>query len=226
MGKNYCSNCGDPRREGSKFCPSCGMEFKGNLIRPEESLIASAGSSSRKQMSGRAKLVYSSVGLAVLVGFFFIFATHITEQPHPIIEKQQTIAMGTLYTGQQITQHPAQARVEDGKITIALSLLLEKKMLEFDYNSSTTVVPLLAYISNEGKLVTSIRFCEPCNSKSFEIDGKDLVCGNCGTRWNLNNLRGISGNCQKYPPAPIPSEITGREIQIDEKLVANWKLRI
>jgi hypothetical protein len=135
--------------------------------------------------------------------------------------------MGIPPTGKRVTVTEMHiARVENGKIVIPLSLLLEKKMLEFEYGSRTTIVPLLAYISNEGKLVTSIRFCEPCTSKSFEIDGMDLVCGNCGTRWKLDNLRGISGNCQKYPPSPIPSQIIGNEIQISEDLVANWKLRI
>ena len=170
--------------------------------------------------------MYAALGLGLLAVFFFIFAVYITDQPDPIIEKQQTVAMYSMYAGQKWIQSPAAARVEDSKIIIPFSLLLEKKILEFDYDAPTTVVPLLAYISNEGKLVTAIRFCEPCNSKSFEIEGKELVCGNCGTRWNLNNLRGISGNCQRYPPAPIPSEIVGDHIEIDEQYALNWKSRL
>lgn len=177
-------------------------------------------------MTSRAKLIYGSIGAVLLALFFFVFATHISDQPNPVIEKQQTVAMYSMYAGQQWKQYPATARVEHNKILIPLSLLLEKKIVEFDYNGPATVVPLIAYISNEGKLVTAIRFCEPCNSKAFEIEGKELVCGNCGTRWSLNNLKGLSGNCQKYPPAPIPSEIVGDEIQIDEQYALNWKSRL
>jgi len=177
-------------------------------------------------MSKQAKALYSAAGAVILGVFFFVFASHIGDQPHPIIEKQQSVAMYTMYADQQITQSPVKPRVENGKIIIPLSVLLEKKMLEFDYDGPTTVVPLLAYISNEGKLVTAIRFCEPCNSKTFRIEGKELLCGNCTTRWSLNNLKGISGSCQKYPPAPIPSVIVGNEIHIEEKYAKEWKLRI
>lgn len=177
-------------------------------------------------MSKKAKVLYTTLALAILSAFTLSFISHISEGAHPVIEKQQTIAMYTMYADQSYEQFPTPARVEEGKIIIPLSILLEKKMVEFEYKSPTTIVPLLAYISNEGRLVTSIRFCEPCNSKTFKIEGKELLCGNCTTRWNLNNLRGISGSCQKFPPAPIPSEIVGNEIHIDEKVVTNWKLRI
>jgi hypothetical protein len=177
-------------------------------------------------MSWRVKLLYGALGASILLGFLWVFGTHIGEQPHPVIEQQQTIAMPTLYTDQKLVQSPVSAHVEAGKIIVSLTQLLEKKMIAFEYESPTTTVPLLAYISNEGKMVTSIRFCEPCNSKSFGIDGKELTCENCETRWNLNNLKGISGSCQKYPPAPIPSVIVGNEIQIDEHFAKNWKLRL
>ncbi|MBI1806375.1 MAG: DUF2318 domain-containing protein, partial [Ignavibacteria bacterium] len=82
------------------------------------------------------------------------------------------------------------------------------------------------FISPEGKLVTAIRICEPCNSHTFRIEGTELACGNCETRWKLNNLEGLQGSCQKYPPAPIASQVIGNEVQIDERLVKNWKTRI
>jgi uncharacterized membrane protein len=85
---------------------------------------------------------------------------------------------------------------------------------------------MLAYINPQGKLVTSIAMCEPCNSKSFHTESQDIVCDNCGTRWNFTTLEGISGSCQKYPPDPIPSQIVGNEVRIKEKLVADWKMRI
>jgi len=222
VNQRTCTNCGSALRQGAKFCPNCGVEIKPDVTAQE----ATPGRPGKKAMSKQAKALYSAAGAVILGVFFFVFASHIGDQPHPIIEKQQSVAMYTMYADQQITQSPVKPRVENGKIIIPLSVLLEKKMLEFDYDGPTTVVPLLAYISNEGKLVTAIRFCEPCNSKTFRIEGKELLCGNCTTRWSLNNLKGISGSCQKYPPAPIPSVIVGNEIHIEEKYAKEWKLRI
>jgi uncharacterized membrane protein len=222
MNQHSCTNCGVALRQGAKFCPNCGVEIKSDVTAQE----VKSARPGKKAMSKQAKVFYSAAGVVILGVFFFVFTSHIGDQPHPVIEKQQSVAMYTMYTDLKIDQHPVKARVENGKIIIPVSLLFEKKMLEFEYDGPTTVVPLLAYISNEGKLVTSIRFCEPCNSKSFSIEGKELLCGNCTTRWNLNNLKGISGSCQKYPPAPIPSMIVGNEIQIDEHFARNWKSRL
>ncbi len=177
-------------------------------------------------MSKRAKFVYFALGAGIAAAFVLVFMSHISDRPHPVIEKQQTVAMESMYTDQAFEQIPTTSRVENGKIIVPLTAVLEKKIIAFDYEAPSVTVPLLVYISNEGKLVTAIRFCEPCNSKNFRIESKEMVCGNCGTRWSLNNLKGISGTCQKYPPEPIPSQIIGNEIQIDESLVKNWKLRI
>lgn len=225
MIKQYCTNCGGELREGVKFCSVCGIRLNEQQMR-EQNTEQGAPLMHKKGMSKQAKGLYTLAGVAIFASFLWAFVSHIGDQPHPVIEKQQTVAMYTAYTDQKISQSPVEVRVQNGKIIIPLSVVLEKKIVEFEYDSPTTVVPLLAYISNEGKLVTSIRFCEPCNSKSFEIESKELLCGNCTTRWSLNNLKGISGSCQKYPPAPIPSEIVGNEIQIDEKYAREWRLRI
>ena len=231
MAPKFCKNCGNLLKEGSKFCTNCGApvtahaKAEAKVGRTTMDIPASVFRS-RKPMSKRAKFMYSMLGTGIAVGFFLVFISDISDRPHPIIEKQQTVAMAAMYTDETFTQSPVATQVSDGKIIIPLSAVLERKIVEFEYNGPTTVVPLLAYISNEGKLVTAFRFCEPCNSKTFNVEGKELACGNCETRWKLNNLRGISGTCQKYPPAPIPSGIVGNEVRIEEKTVANWKSRL
>ncbi len=231
MTAKFCTSCGSPLREESKFCAKCGVAVVIGI--KTETHFESAGpgiptspKKSGKEMSKRAKAIYAAFAVGIVSVFFLVFMSHISDRPHPVIERQQTVAMTSLYTDQTFEQVPISRRIENGKIIIPLSIVLEKKMVAFDYEAPTVTVPLLAYVSNEGKLVTSFRFCEPCNSKNFRIEAMQMVCGNCETRWNLNNLRGISGNCQKYPPSPIPSQVVGSEIHIDENVVANWKLRI
>ena len=143
-----------------------------------------------------------------------------------MIAKQPEVETGSTKPDQVIKPERIAAEIHDGKIKFPLSILLEKRMVQFDYHSGTETVPLIAFITGEGKLVTAVAICEPCNSHTFRIEGAELACGNCETRWKLNNLEGIQGSCQKYPPAPIASAVVGREVQIDEKLVKNWKLRI
>ena len=177
-------------------------------------------------MSAKAKVVYSAAAFG-LIGFFaYVFIEHLPGKPNPIIAKQPDVAMATMYTDLTLQQQPVEMKIENGKIIIPLSKLLEKKIVEFEYQAPTMKVPLLAFITNDGKLVTCIRMCEPCNSRTFRIIGDKLACGNCETEWKLNNLEGIQGSCQKYPPQPIPSIIIGSEIQIDEKTVRDWKMRI
>ena len=176
-------------------------------------------------MSKRAKTIYALAAVGVLGLFFYVFVSYLSDNAHPIIEKQPSVAMQTMYAGQVLKQQPISVRIANGEIIITLNELLEKKFVEFEYEAPTVTVPLLAYISPEGKVVTSFRYCEPCGSKDFSAEGMEMVCGNCGTRWSFVNLRGISGSCQKYPPAPFPSKLVGNEIRMDEKIVANWKIR-
>ena len=134
--------------------------------------------------------------------------------------------MASMSAEQTLAAEPIDATVEDGTISFSLASLQQKKFVEFDYHTATGTIPLLAFISPEGKLVTAIRMCEPCNATKFRIEGDELACGNCETRWKLNNLEGIQGSCQKYPPDPIPSQVVGNRIIISESVVKNWKMRI
>ena len=177
-------------------------------------------------MSAKAKMLYTLGVIVIFAIFFYLFTDHLPGGAHPVIQDQPIVAMATMYMGQTLQPHAVAATVADGKITVPLSALQEFKIVEFEYQAESNVIPLLAFISAEGKLVTSIRMCEPCNSKSFRIEGMELACGSCETKWKLNNLEGIQGSCQKYPPDPIPSQVVGNLIVIDEKLVKQWKMRI
>jgi hypothetical protein len=177
-------------------------------------------------MSRKAKIVYTCIALGLFAIFLFTFMNHIPGGEHPVIALQPEVAMASMGTDQSLTLEPIDARVENGTVSFSLTLLQQRKFVQFDYHSSSGIVPLLAFISPEGKLVTAIRMCEPCNAKVFRIEGDELACGNCETRWKLSNLEGIQGSCQKYPPDPIPSKVVGNRVVIEEAFVKNWKMRI
>lgn len=125
-----------------------------------------------------------------------------------------------------IQQVPIQMTQADGKITISADEVRNNKLVAFDYKNGSKIVPLTAWVSPSGQIKTAVRMCEPCNSTSFRIEGNVLVCNVCGTRWDLETLRGISGGCTSYPPDAMKNVVNGDNITIDEGPVQAWKRRI
>ena len=224
-----CSQCGNELKSDALFCPSCGTKIAARptpSAPPKPSLPSAAYVEGKRTMTGKAKTAYAALGLLLLVGMAIVFVKSLPGGDHPIIKNQPIVSDAQSYDGVKLTMTPVFSRIENGFIVISLSDVIEKKMVGFTYEGKTKSVDLMAYINPQGKLVTSIAMCDPCNSKSFHTESQELVCDNCGTRWNFSNLEGISGTCQKYPPDPIPSEIVAGEIRISQKLVEDWKLRI
>lgn len=86
-----------------------------------------------------------------------------------------------------------------GLVGVPLKTLLEKKMISFAYSSNGNRIPLLAYQAPTGKIVTAIGLSEACGSLDFHIEGAEIVCDLCQTRWNLESLKGVVGECQRQP---------------------------
>jgi uncharacterized protein len=129
------------------------------------------------------------------------------------------------YAGQTIPMTDIVAKVEKGKISIPLDLVKEKKMVRFEYEGNGVKIPLLAYVTLAGRVVTAISMCEPCRSTRFHIQDKTLVCNACNTEWSLETLKGIQGGCVNYPPEVIPSTVEKDRVLIEEKVVLGWKPR-
>jgi hypothetical protein len=218
---SVCPSCGSTLLEGAAVCSSCGRALAGPQID-----LPSAARQTRPPMARSTKIVYAALIVIVSAIFIYLFKENLPGGAHPVIEQQPSVAMATMYMGKIISQQPIVPVTRNGVISFSLTELLEKKMIYFDYQTSHSKIPVLAFISAEGKLVTAIRMCEPCNSSEFRIEGMEMVCGRCGTRWKLNNLEGVEGACQKYPPDPIPSKIVNGEVQIEESVLRNWKMRI
>lgn len=130
------------------------------------------------------------------------------------------------YSGQTVQMTDVTAMVEHGKITIPVHVFKGGKIIRFEYKGNGLRIPLLAYLTMAGRVVTAISMCEPCKSTRFHIRDKSMVCNTCYTEWNLDNLKGIQGGCMEYPPEVIPSTVENDKIVIDEKVVINWKPRV
>jgi hypothetical protein len=221
MEQRLCAVCGKEVKAEARFCTSCGADLSVKA-QPAPSLSKSV----KKPLTRKARRIYGTIVVALFGLFLYLFVVHLPGGAHPVIANQPEVAMASMYMGLSISPEPIQADVDGGRISFPLSTVQQYHAVSFEIKTPTGSVPLLAYISPEGKLVTSIRMCEPCNSKNFRIEGTELACGNCETRWKLNNLEGIQGTCQKYPPDPIPSIVEGNKVIIEESVIRNWKMRI
>jgi uncharacterized membrane protein len=127
--------------------------------------------------------------------------------------------------GQRIQMTDITAKVENGKISIPLNVVKEKKIVRFEYEANGARIPLLSYVTPTGKVVTAVSVCEPCRSTKFHLKGNSIVCNACFAEWDMETLRGIKGGCLNYPPDAIPNKVEKGQILIDEKIVAQWKPR-
>ena len=145
---------------------------------------------------------------------------------NPKVSSQPKVSEKVDYAGQSIRMTDISAKAEKGKISIPLDIVMEKRMVRFEYENNGNKIPLLAYITPTGKVVTAVSMCEPCKSTHFHIKDKSMVCNACYTEWQLETLKGISGGCLNYPPDVIPSTVENNQIRIDEKIIKEWKPRV
>ena len=209
-----CDACGGDIRPGTSFCPHCGKKQ-----------APSAAGQDMKKMPGKPLWLVVIASCAVAF-FMYLFVDHLPGGDHPVIAGQPVVSENPSAAGEHAEQVPVVAQLDGENLTIPLAVVREKRIVEFEYSDGTVTVPLLAFISGEGKLVTAYRMCEPCNSKKFSIDGDRLSCGNCETQWSLNTLEGLQGTCQKYPPDPFPSRIEGDMVVMSVAQIRNWEIRL
>ncbi len=220
----FCSECGKPLAENANFCNSCGASITGKppakaqwQDKRQKVLGSQAAGTSRK------KALLWFVGIALLGGWLY---ANLPESGNPIIKALPVVVEPAQYPpyGQQMAL--VQPKLENGKVSIPLEVLKEKKFVKFNYGDPQYGTPMLAYISAEGKIVTAVSVCEPCNSTAFHIKGDKIVCNSCGSTWELNTLEAVSGSCGRYPPDAVPNTVVGNEVQIDEQIIARWQRRI
>jgi uncharacterized membrane protein len=217
---NACPKCHTKNQDSNNFCKKCGFQLSGSSFQDKKEKVL--GERKRKPYWLPISLAVIAVILAA-VGYWLVKGDTAAD---PRVSSQPKVIEKVDYSGQTIRMTDIQAKVQNGKISIPLEVVKEKKMVRFEYENNGLKIPLLSYITQSGRVVTAISMCEPCRSTRFHINDKKIVCNACATEWNLETLKGIQGGCLNYPPDIIPSTIEKDHIQIDEKMVTQWKPRV
>ncbi len=222
--KRFCPNCGNKLEPDAKFCASCGNSLTNKNINNSEHSKKEIVLG--KEKKSKTKVFISLFYVVVLLGSLVVYFATTKTKEEQVISEQPEVTSPVQYPLSRYDMQPMEVKLINGKIILPLDEVLKKIFVRFVYKNATTEIPLLAYINENGTLVTSISMCEPCNSTTFHIIGGELICNSCGSTWDLNNLEEISGSCGKYPPDPIPSSVNGNQIQIDESDILSWKRRV
>ncbi len=223
--EHFCTACGKAMETGTRFCTRCGApvsenaQSKGSRQEKRERVLG------KQRSAGRNRTTLIATGLVVVAIGGWVFL-NLPSGGNSVLKALPVVAAPAQYSraGQQMA--PIQARIENGKVIVPLDEVKEKKFVKFTYGDPASGLPMLAFVSGEGKIVTAVSMCEPCNSTAFHIKGDKIVCNSCGSTWELNTLESVSGSCGRYPPDVVPNTIVGKDIQIDEQIVAGWQRRV
>ncbi|MBC2723615.1 DUF2318 domain-containing protein [Desulfosporosinus sp.] len=174
-------------------------------------------------------LLYSIVGLltvVIMIGTYFMVAG--SNSPNASVTAAADIGETISYSPtDKLEQTNVENKVENGKaIVTTLSTVKEKKFIWTEYKANGKRIPLTAFAQPDGKVMVAVSFCEPCRGETFHIIGNQIVCNACGTTWDLQTLKGLSGGCQAYPPEALTYTLNGDNLEIPQSVLDAWEPRV
>jgi hypothetical protein len=214
-----CPKCQTENEDSSNFCKNCGSGLSSSSFEGKKEKVL--GKQKRKFPWMLVSLIFVAFVLGG-VAYWLVGGSSSNQSRIP----SQKVTGRVDYIGKTVPMADVQAKVENGRISIPLDAVIEKKLVRFEYEGRGLKIPLLSYITLSGRVVTAISMCEPCRSTRFHIKDRAMVCNACYTEWNLEDLKGIKGGCLNYPPEVIPNTVDKGRVIIDEKVVLNWKPRV
>jgi uncharacterized protein len=224
MATRYCTNCGHALKDKAKFCTNCGTA----VITNETSQPATSSKTEPEPRSNRvpiAKRVILGLFVIIVLILIFILVNFLTVEEHGVIAGQAIVGDGIDYTNRTVEMIDISSRVEDGFLIFSLDDVRQHQLVKTEYQGATAIVPVLAYISPKGRLVTAISLSEPCNATRFTIIDNAIKCNNCPAHWELNTMNALAC-CPNNPPDPISSQVVGNEVRIAVSTLENWRRRL
>ncbi|MDP1677699.1 MAG: Fe-S-containing protein [Bacteroidota bacterium] len=209
-----CSQCGNTLSDNAVVCVQCGKIFQTD--------IAAQPVSKKQRM---IKIISAIVIIVVLFSGFGYFVATIGRSYHPIIDDQPSIGFGINAAPGKIMSNKINGAIEGNDIVFPLEIVTNYRIIRLDDPEGKQTVPILAYITPRGKVVTAMSISESCRSNDFYLEGNNIHCANCPSNWNMESMEAYAC-CQKYYPDPIPSKVINGQVHIEKNIVQNWRTRL
>lgn len=179
----------------------------------------------------RKKVVLSSFLALAIAGIAAIIIYN--QAPPSPFDNHYDIGHTMDYKNKEVDMTTVKAQIADGKVKLPIADIAKAGITYSEYDPNFDVgngqkgLAIMAFVTPNGRIVTTVSFCEPCYSRKFHIEGDQLVCNTCGTRWYLADLSGIGGGCVKYPPKELSYTVDkqSNQLVIDETLLKEWHPR-
>ena len=81
----------------------------------------------------------------------------------------------------------------------------------YSYDAGGTEVKYFVMQSKDGEYRAAFDACDVCypNKKGYSQDGDQMVCNNCGQRFDSSRINEVKGGCN---PSPIDRKVKGQEL--------------
>lgn len=224
MQPRTCPQCNNEVSATARFCPSCGTAVTQKMHSTTDKTADKMNDPSNKMSSS---LRYALIGIFAIIGVYLLVTlyNYIYFEEHDVIAAQPVVSDPVDYTDREIPMTEITGTVENGYFTFPLQQVLDHKLVRLEYQGSTAIIPILAYISTRGKLVTSISISEPSNSSRFTIINNEIHNNNCPSHWELDSMRALAC-CGNNHPDPIPSQVRNGKVLISTSTIENWRRRL
>jgi hypothetical protein len=224
MDSHNCPKCNKVLKPTARFCPSCGTAV-GEQEPAQAGQPAIPKATPKNRMSSTVR--YMVIGVFAVIGVYLLITlyNYIYFEEHDVIAAQPVVSDPVDYTDREIPMTDITATIENGYFSFPLDDVLNHKLVRLEYPGPTSVIPILAYISTKGKLVTSISISEPSNSSRFTIINNEIHNNNCPSHWELDSMRALAC-CGNNHPDPIPSIVRDGKVMIAVSTIENWRRRL
>lgn len=174
-------------------------------------------------------VLFSIIGLVtviIMIGVYFFITNN--DSTSSSVKAAASIGQTMNYSKtEKLEQFIVESKVENGKaIVTTLSALKDKKFIWTEYKANGKRIPLTAFVQPDGNVMVAVSYCEPCKGETFHITGNQIVCNVCGTVWDLQTLKGVSGGCLTYPPEALIYSLNGDNLEVPQSVLDAWAPRV
>ena len=96
-------------------------------------------------------------------------------------------------------------------VTIPVAELSDGQAHYYSYDAGGVEVKYFVMQSKDGEYRAAFDACDVCfpNKKGYTQQGDQMVCNNCGQRFDSNKINELQGGCN---PSPIERTVTGQDL--------------